>query len=115
MYIHAVAVECCHFCFAIAKVLRIPKAKKLLRLFFTNAAKGFFNHKTMISLLKFPYFVSFYSFTFYSFTFKRPFYFFTLLLFYFYSYLCSKFQNTQYERKTSRHSMWRRRSRILRH
>lgn len=64
MYIHAVAVECCHFCFAIAKVLRIPKAKKLLRLNFTNAAKGFFNHKTMISLLESPYFASFYSFTF---------------------------------------------------
>lgn len=63
MYIHAVAVECCHFCFAIAKVLRIPKAKKYLRLNFANAAKGFFNHKTMISLLKSPYFASFYSFT----------------------------------------------------
>lgn len=69
MYIHAVAVECCHFCFAIAKVLRIPKAKKLLRLNFTNAAKGVFNHKTMILLLSPLHFTSFY--------------FFTLLLFYF--------------------------------
>lgn len=101
MYIHAVAVECCHFCFAIAKVLRIPKAKKLLCLNFANAAKGFFNHKTIISLLSPLHFTSFY--------------FFTLLLFYFYSYLCSKFKNTQYERETSRHSMWRRRSRVLRH
>lgn len=69
MYIHAVAVECCQFCFAIAKVLRIPKAKKLLRLIFANAAKGVFNHKTMISLLRPLHFTSFY--------------FFTLLLFYF--------------------------------
>lgn len=98
MYIHAVAVECCHFCFAIAKVLRIPKAKKLLRLIFTNAAKGVFNHKTMILLLK-PFTLPLFTFLlFYFSTFKFPFYSFTFLPFYFYSYLCSKFQNTQYER-----------------
>lgn len=66
----------------------MPKAKKHLRLIFTNAAKGFFNHKTMISLLKIP---SLYLFLlFYLSTFKHPFYFFTLLLFYFYLYLCLK-------------------------
>lgn len=34
-------VMCCDFRFAIAKVLILPKAKKLLCLNFTNAAKGF--------------------------------------------------------------------------
>ena len=73
-------VMCCDFRFAIAKVLILPKAKKLLCLNFTNAAKGFFNRKfTLFTLLLF-----------YSFTFKSPFYFFTLLLFYFYLYLCLK-------------------------
>ena len=56
-------VMCCDFCFAIAKVLILPKAKKLLCLNFTNAAKGFFNRKFTL---------------------------FTLLLFYFYLYLCLK-------------------------
>ena len=54
---------CCDFCFAIAKVLILPKAKKLLCLNFTNAAKGFLNRKSTL---------------------------FTLLLFYFYLYLCLK-------------------------
>jgi len=84
MYIHAVAVECCYFCFAIAKVLRIPKAKKHLRLFFANAAKGFFNHKTMISLLKPLHFISFYSFTFLLLNAL-----FTFLLFYFSTFICT--------------------------
>ncbi len=56
-------VMCCDFCFAIAKVLILPKAKKLLCLNFTNAAKGFLNRKSIL---------------------------FTLLLFYFYLYLCLK-------------------------
>ena len=56
-------VMCCDFCFAIAKVLILPKAKKLLCLNFTNAAKGFLNRKSTL---------------------------FTLLLFYFYLYLCLK-------------------------
>lgn len=68
-------VMCCDFCFAIAKVLILPKAKKLLRLNFTNAAKGFLNRKsTLFTLLLL----------------KALFYFFTLLLFYFYLYLCLK-------------------------
>ena len=73
-------VMCCDFCFAIAKVLILPKAKKLLCLNFTNAAKGFFNRKsTLFTLLLF-----------YLFTFKTL---FTLLLFYsftFFMYLCLK-------------------------
>ena len=56
-------VMCCDFCFAIAKVLILPKAKKLLCLNFTNAAKGFLNRKSTL---------------------------FTLLLLYFYLYLCLK-------------------------
>lgn len=73
-------VMCCDFCFAIAKVLILPKAKKLLCLNFTNAAKGFLNRKSIL-------------FTFLLFTLlllKALFYFFTLLLFYFYLYLCLK-------------------------
>lgn len=47
-------VMCCDFRFAIAKVLILPKAKKLLCLNFTNAAKGFFNRKfTLFTLLLF--------------------------------------------------------------
>lgn len=43
---------CCDFRFAIAKVLILPKAKKLLCLNFTNAAKGFFNRRfTLFTLL----------------------------------------------------------------
>ena len=66
---------CCDFRFAIAKVLILPKAKKLLCLNFTNAAKGLFNRK-------FPLFTLL--------LLKALFYFFTLLLFYFYLYLCLK-------------------------
>lgn len=74
-------VMCCDFRFAIAKVLILPKAKKLLCLNFTNAAKGFFNRKfTLFTLLPLKA-------LFYSFTFKCL---FTLLLFYFYLYLCLK-------------------------
>ena len=78
------AVVCCYFCFAIAKVLRIPKAKKHLRLFFANAAKVFFNRKTMISLLKPLHFTPFYSFTFL--LLKAL---FTFLLFYFSTFICT--------------------------
>ena len=78
------AVVCCYFCFAIAKVLRIPKAKKHLRLFFTNAAKGFFNRKTTISLLKALHFTPFYSFTFLLLNAL-----FTFLLFYFSTFICT--------------------------
>ena len=73
-------VMCCDFCFAIAKVLILPKAKKLLCLNFTNAAKGFLNRKsTRFTLLLFTLLLL-----------KAFFYFFTLLLFYFYLYLCLK-------------------------
>lgn len=71
---------CCDFCFAIAKVLILPKAKKLLCLNFTNAAKGFLNRKSILfTLLLFTLLLL-----------KALFYFFTLLLFYFYLYLCLK-------------------------
>lgn len=70
-------VMCCDFRFAIAKVLILPKAKKLLCLNFTNAAKGFFNHKSTI-------------FTLLLFTLLLLKALFTLLLFYFYLYLCLK-------------------------
>lgn len=50
-------VMCCDFRFAIAKVLILPKAKKLLCLNFTNAAKGFFNRKFTLLLF---YFLPFY-------------------------------------------------------
>ena len=73
-------VMCCDFRFAIAKVLILPKAKKLLCLNFTNAAKGFFNRKsTLLTLSLFTLLLL-----------KALFYFFTLLLFYFYLYLCLK-------------------------
>lgn len=79
-------VMCCDFRFAIAKVLILPKAKKLLCLNFTNAAKGFFNRKsTLFTLLLFTLLLL--KALFYSFTFKCL---FTLLLFYFYLYLCLK-------------------------
>ena len=67
LYIIMYEVMCCDFRFAIAKVLILPKAKKLLCLNFTNAAKGFFNRKfTLFTFLLL----------------KALFYFFTLLLFY---------------------------------
>ena len=63
-------VMCCDFRFAIAKVLILPKAKKLLCLNFTNAAKGFFNRKsTLLTLSLFTLLLL-----------KALFYFFTLLL-----------------------------------
>lgn len=50
-------VMCCDFRFAIAKVLILPKAKKLLCLNFTNAAKVFFNRKsTLFTLLLLPFY-----------------------------------------------------------
>ena len=81
-------VMCCDFCFAIAKLLILPKAKKLLHLNFTNAAKGFSNRKSALLLFTFLLFYSFtFKYLFYPFTFKTL---FTLLLFYFYLYLCLK-------------------------
>lgn len=69
-------VMCCDFCFAIAKVLILPKAKKLLCLNFTNAAKGFLNCKsTLFTLLLFTLLLL-----------KALFYFFTLLLF---TFICT--------------------------
>ena len=70
-------VMCCDFCFAIAKVLILPKAKKLLCLNFTNAAKGFLNRKSIL-------------FTLLLFTLLLLKALFTFLLFYFYLYLCLK-------------------------
>lgn len=49
-----------------------------------NAAKGFFNRKTMISLLKPLHFTSFYSFTFLLLNAL-----FTFLLFYFSTFICT--------------------------
>ena len=77
LYIIMYEVMCCDFCFAIAKVLILPKAKKLLYLNFTNAAKGFFNRKFTL-------------FTLSLFTLLLLKALFTLLLFYFYLYLCLK-------------------------
>lgn len=69
-------VMCCDFRFAIAKVLILPKAKKLLCLNFTNAAKGFFNHKsTLFTLLLFTLLLL-----------KAL---FTLSLFYFLTFICT--------------------------
>lgn len=75
-YIIMYEVMCCDFCFAIAKVLILPKAKKLLCLNFTNAAKGFLNRKsTLFTLLLFTLLLL-----------KALFYFFTLLLF---TFICT--------------------------
>lgn len=52
-------VMCCDFCFAIAKLLILPKAKKLLCLNFTNAAKGLFNRKFALFTLSLFYFLTF--------------------------------------------------------
>lgn len=80
-------VMCCDFCFAIAKLLILPKAKKLLCLNFTNAAKGFFNRKFTLLLFTFLLFYSFtFKYLFYLFTFKTL---FTLLLFYFFTFICT--------------------------
>lgn len=76
LYIIMYEVMCCDFCFAIAKVLILPKAKKLLCLNFTNAAKGFLNRKsTLFTLLLFTLLLL-----------KALFYFFTLLLF---TFICT--------------------------
>ena len=87
-------VMCCDFRFAIAKVLILPKAKKLLCLNFTNAAKGFLNRKfTLFTLLLFTLLLLkalFYFFTLLLLNVFLLFYSFTLLLFYFYLYLCLK-------------------------
>ena len=64
-------VMCCDFCFAIAKVLILPKAKKLLCLNFTNAAKGFLNRKSILFTLLLLKAL------------------FTFLLFYFFTFICT--------------------------
>ena len=69
-------VMCCDFRFAIAKVLILPKAKKLLCLNFTNAAKGFFNRKFIL-------------FTLSLFTLLLLKALFTFLLFYFFTFICT--------------------------
>lgn len=69
-------VMCCDFRFAIAKVLILPKAKKLLCLNFTNAAKGFFNRKSAL-------------FTLLLFTLLLLKALFTFLLFYFFTFICT--------------------------
>ncbi len=76
LYIIMYEVMCCDFRFAIAKVLILPKAKKLLCLNFTNAAKGFFNRKfTLFTLLLFTLLLL-----------KAL---FTFLLFYFFTFICT--------------------------
>ena len=76
LYIIMYEVMCCDFRFAIAKVLILPKAKKLLCLNFTNAAKGFSNRKsTLFTLLLFTLLLL-----------KALFYF---LLFYFFTFICT--------------------------
>ena len=76
LYIIMYEVMCCDFRFAIAKVLILPKAKKLLCLNFTNAAKGFLNRKsTLFTLLLFTLLLL-----------KALFYF---LLFYFFTFICT--------------------------
>ena len=76
LYIIMYEVMCCDFRFAIAKVLILPKAKKLLCLNFTNAAKGLFNRKsTLFTLLLFTLLLL-----------KAL---FTFLLFYFFTFICT--------------------------
>ena len=76
LYIIMYEVMCCDFRFAIAKVLILPKAKKLLCLNFTNVAKGFFNRKsTLFTLLLFTLLLL-----------KA---FFIFLLFYFFTFICT--------------------------
>ena len=76
LYIIMYEVMCCDFRFAIAKVLILPKAKKLLCLNFANAAKGFFNRKfTLFTLLLFTLLLL-----------KAL---FTFLLFYFFTFICT--------------------------
>ena len=76
LYIIMYEVMCCDFRFAIAKVLILPKAKKLLCLIFTNAAKGFFNRKFTL-------------FTLSLFTLVLLKALFTFLLFYFFTFSCT--------------------------
>ena len=76
LYIIMYEVMCCDFCFAIAKVLILPKAKKLLCLNFTNAAKGFLNRKSIL-------------FTLLLFTLLLLKALFTFLLFYFFTFICT--------------------------
>ena len=76
LYIIMYEVMCCNFRFAIAKVLILPKAKKLLYLNFTNAAKGFFNRKFTL-------------FTLSLFTLLLLKALFTFLLFYFFTFICT--------------------------
>ena len=76
LYIIIYEVMCCDFRFAIAKVLILPKAKKLLCLNFTNAAKGFFNRKFTL-------------FTLSLFTLLLLKALFTFLLFYFFTFICT--------------------------
>ena len=71
LYIIMYEVMCCDFCFAIAKVLILPKAKKLLCLNFTNAAKGFLNRKSILFTLLLLKAL------------------FTFLLFYFFTFICT--------------------------
>ena len=76
LYIIMYEVMCCDFRFAIAKVLILPKAKKLLCLNFTNAAKGFLNRKPTL-------------FTLSLFTLLLLKALFTFLLFYFFTFICT--------------------------
>ena len=83
-------VMCCDFRFAIAKVLILPKAKKLLCLNFTNAAKGFLNRKsTLFTLLLFTLLLLKALFTFLLFTLLLLKALFTFLLFYFFTFICT--------------------------
>ena len=90
LYIIMYEVMCCDFRFAIAKVLILPKAKKLLCLNFTNAAKGFFNRKsTLFTLLLFTLLLLKALFTFLLFTLLLLKALFTFLLFYFFTFICT--------------------------
>ena len=90
LYIIMYEVMCCDFRFAIAKVLILPKAKKLLCLNFTNAAKGFLNRKsTLFTLLLFTLLLLKALFTFLLFTLLLLKALFTFLLFYFFTFICT--------------------------
>ena len=90
LYIIMYEAMCCDFCFAIAKVLILPKAKKLLCLNFTNAAKGFLNRKFILfTLLLFTLLLLKALFTFLLFTLLLLKALFTFLLFYFFTFICT--------------------------
>jgi hypothetical protein len=90
LYIIMYEAMCCDFCFAIAKVLILPKAKKLLCLNFTNAAKGFLNRKSILfTLLLFTLLLLKALFTFLLFTLLLLKALFTFLLFYFFTFICT--------------------------